>query len=172
MSSDTFTTAIFLITAVIAAGVLVSAIFPVIYQMSGTFSSASHTADQQLRTDIKIVLAVANGTTEDTRYARVWIKNTGSEQVAVADIKRSDVICGNSGDFGRMSFVEPGNSLSNGQWTYTLSNLNSNNFWDPGETLEIDVRAQTLQIDGSPNYFQFALPNGIWRSTQFTSNAP
>lgn len=169
MSSDTFTTAIFLITAVIAAGVLVSAIFPVIYQMSGTFSSASHTADQQLRTDIKIVLAVANGTTESNRYARVWMKNTGSEQIAEADIERSDVICGSSGDFGRMDYNP---SLSNGQWSYSFSDLNHNNFWDPGETLEIDVHTQTLQIDGSPNYFQFALPNGIWRSTQFTSNAP
>jgi len=168
MSSDTFTTAIFLITAVIAAGVLVSAIFPVIYQMSGTFSSASHNADQQLRTDIKIVLAVAN----QSQYARIWMKNTGSEQVAVADIKRSDVICGSSGDFGRMSFVEPGSTVNNGQWTYTLSDLNSNNFWDPGETLEIDVHTLTLKTDGSPNYFQFALPNGIWRSDQFTSNAP
>jgi flagellar protein FlaG len=168
MSSDTFTTAIFLITAVIAAGVLVSAIFPVIYQMSGTFSSASHTADQQLRTDVKIVLATAN----QSQYARVWMKNTGSEQIPIAEIKRSDVICGNSGDFGRMSFVEPGNSLSNGQWTYTLSDLNSNTYWDPGETLEVDAHALTLKTDGSPNYFQFALPNGIWRSTQFTSNAP
>ena len=47
MSADTFTTALFLITAVIAAGVLISAIFPVFYQMAGTFTSAGHAADQQ-----------------------------------------------------------------------------------------------------------------------------
>ncbi len=58
MSADTFTTAIFLITAVIAAGVLISAIFPVVYQMAGTFSSAGHASDQQIRTDFKVVLAV------------------------------------------------------------------------------------------------------------------
>lgn len=168
MSSDTFTTALFLITAVIAAGVLISAIFPVVYQMSGTFTSASHETDQRLRTDFKIVLAVAN----QSHYARVWIKNTGSEQVAVADIERSDVICGSSGDFSRMNFVEPGSSLEDGYWTYTLSESKANSYWDPGETLEIDVNTHTLNIDGSSNYFQFTLPDGIWRSKQFTSNAP
>jgi len=169
MSSDTFTTALFLITAVIAAGVLISAIFPVVYQMSGTFTSASHQADQRLRTDFKIVLAVAN----QSQYARVWIKNTGSEQVPVADIERSDVICGSTGDFGSMTLVPSGSStLPNGYWIYTLSESKANSYWDPGETLEIDVKTNTLNTDGSPNYFQFTLPDGIWRSNQFTSNAP
>ena len=45
-----------------------------------------------------------------------------------------------------------------------------NNFWDSGETLEIDAKASTIsgQQIGSPVYFQFVLPDGIWRSTEFT----
>jgi flagellar protein FlaG len=167
MSSDTFTTALFLITAVIAAGVLISAIFPVVYQMAGTFSSAGHASDQRLRTDFKIVLAVAN----DSQYARVWMKNTGSEQIPFADIERSDVICGNTGNFNRMS-LSPSSTLQNGQWLYILSDLNNNNYWDPGETVEINALTDKLDISGSPNYFQFTLPDGIWRSDQFTANAP
>ena len=128
MSSDTFTTALFLITAVIAAGVLINAIFPVVYQMTGTFSSASHETDQRLRTDFRIVLDSAN----QNQYARVWIKNTGSEQIPIADIERSDVICGDAGNFNllsRTSSPTPGYE----QWTYTLNNLNNNDFWDSGK---------------------------------------
>ena len=49
----------FLITAVIAAGVLISAIFPVFYQMAGTFSSTGHASDVQLRTTIEIIKDVS-----------------------------------------------------------------------------------------------------------------
>ncbi|HNX17335.1 MAG TPA: flagellin [Methanoregula sp.] len=166
MSSETFTTALFLITAVIAAGVLISAIFPVVYQMAGTFTSAGHASDQQIRTDFKIVLAVAN----NSHFARVWMKNTGSEQIYIDDVERSDVICGGAGNFNRMS-LSPSSTLNEGQWLYILSDLNNNNYWDPGESLEIDAKTGTLDIAGGPNYFQFTLPNGIWRSDRFTVNA-
>jgi flagellar protein FlaG len=169
MSSDTFTTALFLITAVIAAGVLISAIFPVVYQMSGTFSSASHESDQRLRTDFKIVLGVANS----SYYARVWMKNTGSERIPLADIERSDVICGDAGNFGRLSFDPTSfGQMSPNTWRYTLSDLNSNSYWDSGETLEIVALAPTIKtVEGSPVYYQFILPDGIWRSDQFTVGA-
>ena len=163
MSADTFTTALFLITAVIAAGVLISAIFPVFYQMSGTFTATGHAADQQLRTNIQIVLDVAN----TNQYARVWIKNTGSTRIAVADIQRSDVFCGDAGNFKMLTLAPPPvASLADGQWTYSLNDLNSNNFWDPGETLEVDAHTSTIQTS-NPVYFQFVLPNGISCSDQF-----
>jgi flagellar protein FlaG len=168
MSADTFTTALFLITAVIAAGVLIGAIFPVVYQMAGTFSSAGHASDQQIRTDFKVVLAVVNR----SGVAQVWMKNTGSVQIPDSDIKKSDVICGDATNFNLLS-LSPSGSLSPGQWTYTLSDLNSNKYWDPGETLEIDALPSTsspLNMQGGPNYFQFTLPNGIWRSDQFTAS--
>ena len=167
MSADTFTTALFLITAVIAAGVLISAIFPVVYQMAGTFSSAGHASDQQIRTDFKVVLAVANST-----GAQVWMKNTGSVQIPDSDIKKSDVICGDAttGNFNLLTLVTSGSLTASGQWTYTLNDLNNNTYWDPGETLEIDVRSSSLNTNGGPNYFQFTLPDGIWRSDQFTAS--
>ncbi len=163
MSADTFTTALFLITAVIAAGVLISAIFPVFYQMTGTFSSAGHTSDVQLRTNIQIILDVAN----QSQYVKVWMKNTGSERIAVADIQRSDVICGDAGNFNRLTLDNTSAPLNNGQWSYMLSDLNNNNYWDPGETLEIDAYTTTINT-ANPVYFQFSLPNGISTSDQFT----
>ena len=55
MSSESIVTALFLISAVVAAGVLISAIFPAIYRTADTFGSVSHEAEAQMRTDIKIV---------------------------------------------------------------------------------------------------------------------
>ena len=52
--------AILLIVAVICAAILAMAVYPAIFTMAGTFSSASHTADQNIRTDFKIVLATSD----------------------------------------------------------------------------------------------------------------
>jgi flagellar protein FlaG len=159
----------FLITAVIAAGVLISAIMPVFYQMTGTFSSAGHAADVQLRTNIEIIKDYAN-TTTGIGYVRVWMKNTGSERIAVADIQRSNVICGDAGNFNLLSIPTPPplpNALTDGQWTYSPPNTwNNNNYWDPGETLEVDAYTSTINSN-DPVYFQFSLPNGFSISDQF-----
>jgi flagellar protein FlaG len=161
MAADTFTTAIFLITAVIAAGVLINAIFPIVYTMAGTFSTSTHASDVRLRTDFKIVTTFATaGST-----AQVWMKNIGSQQISIDEIEDSDVFCGAVGNFDRLGYD---GTLHNGYWIYTLSNLNSNTFWDPGETLKIEAQTTDIPASGEMVYFQFVLPNGIWRSIEFT----
>jgi flagellar protein FlaG len=164
MSAETFTTALFLITAVIAAGVLINAIFPIVYQMSGTFSSATHESDQRLRTDFKIITTFAN----NTHVSQVWMKNIGTQRIAISEIEDSDVFCGEQGDFERLSyFLIPG-TPDDRNWNYELSNLNNNIYWDPGETLKITAKTPKIPSTGNVVYFQFVLPNGIWRSNEFT----
>jgi flagellar protein FlaG len=160
MSAETFSTALFLITAVIAAGVLINAIFPVVYTMAGTFSSASHTTDQNIRTDFKIVSYVA---TEGTPgKVQVWLKNVGSAQIGISEIERSDVMCGNVGNFNRLAY----GTYGSGKWQLDLSDLNTNGYWDSGETIKVTAEPAEL-LSNNDVYFQFILPNGIWRSTQF-----
>ncbi len=165
MSSETITTALFLITAVIAASVLIAAIFPVIFQMAGTFSSASHSADQNIRTDFKIISSNAD-TTQSPPVVDIWMKNVGSAQIPYSDIiTRSDVLCGNVGSFGRLTY----GPYTSRFWELAmqiLSDINNNNYWDPGETLEIVAEPSALNSNNDV-YFQFVLPDGIWRSTQF-----
>jgi flagellar protein FlaG len=60
VASDTITTAMFLIAAVIAAAILLNAVFPVIYTMAGTFSQSSREADSRIRTDFKIINTYAD----------------------------------------------------------------------------------------------------------------
>lgn len=159
MSAETFTTAIFLVTAVIAAGVLVNALFPVVYTMVGTFSSASHESDVQLRTDFKIITTFASGT-----EAQIWLKNIGSSRISENDISRSDVFCGKVGEFDHLEY--------NVGWVYDFTipeyDVNGNDYWDPGETIKITANTGAI-TSGDIIYFQFALPSGIWRSTEFTA---
>ena len=163
MSAESISNALFLIAAVICAAVLIVAIFPAIYTMTGTFGSASHAADQNIRTDFKIVTVTNNGQT-----VLVWMKNVGTAQIPLNDIQRSDVFCGDMGNFNRLAYTG-NNPPGYGYWTAVLSDLNHNGYWDPGETLEvIGQTSATNPITGQNDvYFQFVLPNGISRSTQF-----
>jgi flagellar protein FlaG len=163
MSADTITTALFLITAVIASGVLINAIYPVVFNMAGTFSTATHESDQRLRTDFKIVLITANG---DTKSGTAWLKNIGSAKISMDEIQRSDVFCGAVGNFERLDW----NGAQGNYWIAEIKESANqvNNFWDPGETLEIQFESDKLPATPNSAYFQFVLPNGIWRSSEFT----
>jgi flagellar protein FlaG len=138
--------------------------YPVIQNMAGTFSSSTHEADQRIRTDFKIIATQASDGT-----VQVWMKNIGSERIGLADIKRSDVFCGAIGSFDHLSYTNsnPGDK----QWTEEFGagyDLNANGFWDPGETVKITAKAPFSS--GDKVFFQFALPNGIWRSIEFTAS--
>jgi flagellar protein FlaG len=163
MSAETFTTAMFLITAVIAAGVLVNAIFPVVYNMAGTFSSSTHESDERLRTDFKMVTYTA--TPGATGTATVWMKNVGSSRISIDDMTaRSDVFCGPVGEFKRLSYTGTAD-----YWELTQYDTPNNGYWDPGETILITAHTNIPGAGVGPVYFQFILPGGIWRSIEFNA---
>ncbi|MBN1195593.1 MAG: flagellin [Methanomicrobiaceae archaeon] len=162
MSSDSFTTAIFLITAIVAAAVLVNAFFPIIYTATDTFSSSSVTADERLRTDVKIVNSYAS-----TPAAKVWVKNVGSIRIADNDIDLCDVFAGVPGNFDILVLNKAG--PGNGEWDYEIIG-DSNEYWDVGETLRIDIASTLIPGSGSVTYFHFVLPSGITRTTEFTAS--
>lgn len=161
MSSETFTTAMFLITSIIAAGVLINAIFPVVYTMAGTFASSSHDSDQRMRTDFRVVTTYCNPVSGG---ATVWMKNIGSARLAAPEVAKSDLFFGKVGSFSRMVYNEtPG--VLNG-WNYQVED-DTNGYWDQGETLRIDTKVTPVEI-GEMMYFQFVLPDGVSRTEQFS----
>lgn len=166
MSAETITTALFLITAVVASAVLINAVYPVISTMAGTFSSTTHESDVRIRTDFKIIATYAS---QGSGTAQVWMKNIGNEQISLGDIQRADVFGGATGDFTHLAHAA--GSPGDNQWTETFTNpeydLNGNQFWDSGETIKVTLKTN-IPSSGSKVYFQFALPDGIWRSTEFT----
>ncbi len=173
MSAETITTAIFLITAVVATAVLVNAIYPVIYTTAGTFQSSTHDADTRLRTDFKIVATFASGT---TGYADIYMKNIGSQQISLEEIKNAEVFCGST--VGNRLTYQPIYSDPPEVRKWTVEILPSDNtnptFWDTGETLHIKAYPDPVTtakiVSGGTVYFQFILSNGIWRSNEFTAS--
>jgi flagellar protein FlaG len=180
-----------LITAVVACAILITAVFPIVWTMVSTFSTASHDTDARMRTDFKIVTWFTHGNPIPLNVAglsTIWMKNIGSVPIGIGEIDKSDVYIGPVGNFGRAVFVSPGvrttpadpnplkPSLSDNQWYYNLYDDNDNRYWDVGETLEINAARQDLISSGpapySPKsvYFQFVLPNGVLRSTEFPTS--
>jgi len=165
MSSEAFTTAMFLIAAIIAAGVLINAVFPVIYTLAGTISSSSHTVDERLSNDVKIVTTYASGD-----EARIWLKNVGTARISPSDIEKADVFLGAPGNFIRLGLVVPPGTPETNQWTYEiLEDTQKNNYWDPGETLYIQGHSDRIPGPGEVVYVQFVLSTGLSRSTTFTA---
>jgi len=156
MSSETIVTAILLIAAVVAAGILTSVLFPAIYTMSGTVSQQAHQADQSMRTDFTIVNTYAN----TSGYAQVWVKNTGSSQISLANLNATDIWVNN--------VMLSRNDLSADGWTFDIPG-NTNNNWNPMETVHITMKSsQILTAPGSDVQFQMALYDGTTRSAEFT----
>ncbi|WP_342675833.1 flagellin [Methanofollis sp. UBA420] len=160
MSSETITTAILLIGAVIAAGVLVNAIFPIIYTISDTAGSTSHAVDRQVRTDVKVINTFAS---VENQNAKIWLKNVGSVRIAANDLDSADIFLGKIGDFDRISYP--------GDWTFTILD-GGPDYWQPGATVRIDATTNLLpDTSGDVVYFQIVLPGGTVRSTEFTAGA-
>jgi flagellar protein FlaG len=168
MAAETFVTALLLITAIISAGILINAVYPVVWNMAGTFSSASHETDTRMRTDFKVIVTYARAGTGD-----IYLKNIGSNPLSTSEIEKGDVIFGKTGEFTRLIF-NPG-SIGAGEWTYEGYNgtensydINKNQVWDTGETLHIIAYPNGILIAGDPVYFEFVTSNGIARTAEFT----
>ena len=170
MSAETITTALFLITAVVATAVLISAVYPVIQTMGGTFSSSAHESDVRIRTDFKIIATFAS---QESGTSRVWMKNTGTERISLSDILKADVFCGATDSFDHLAYdAGPQEDMADSEWTEDFGtgyDLNANEYWDQGETLKITAKT-VIPPPGNAVYFQFALPGGIWRSSEFTAS--
>ena len=174
-----------LVTGVVAAAILIVAVLPVIWSMVGTFSSASAATDRSMRTDVKIVTTYAKYVSSSGQYiacanVSVWMKNVGTAKISTNELKSADVIVGKSDTFYRATLSSsippwPAQRATAGNynvWYYTLyetTGTAGNNFWDPGETLQVDAFANGVTATGQSVYFQFTLPSGVTRSSEFTA---
>jgi flagellar protein FlaG len=131
MAQDVISSAILIIAAVIATVVLVNALYPSLYMVTGSVASASDTSSDRLLTDVKIVMASAEG----SGTLHVWVKNDGSTKVPGSRIAYTDVYFGDRGHMSKASANVSG-AL---RWTYVLDDLNGDGNWGPGETLQITV---------------------------------
>jgi flagellar protein FlaG len=171
MASETFVSAMLLITGVVAAAILIVAVLPVIWSMVGTFGSASAATDRSMRTDFKIVTTYADYSagTVNGAFVTVWLKNIGTARIGTAELSGADVYVGKTDNFVRSTRgTVSRNTVS--YWAYVLYDLGTgNNIWEPGETLQIDTFTDEITAVNQVVYFQFTLPSGVSRSAEFTA---
>jgi flagellar protein FlaG len=167
VASETFVSAMMLITGVVAASILIVAVLPIVWTMVGTFSSASATTDTRMRTDFKIVATYGYGASGGGTV-KVWMKNIGSTRIGIDEVNKSDVLINyNRTSYQRLPF--PPTTIL--KWNNFLSDDNSNYYWDPGETLEVDATAKELTTGaGKAVNFQFVLPSSVARAADFTTS--
>jgi len=90
---------------------------------------------------------------------RIWIKNVGYSPIPLTLLSRSDLILIG----GSSHYLLQGDS-----WNYTLLNdVDSDDKWDPGETLELDARVGSSLGRGDYEVI-FTLYNGAECRLQFS----
>jgi hypothetical protein len=95
------------------------------------------------------------------------MKNIGSQRISFQEINQSDVFCGVVGvKISRITYTPNSVPEVKGEWAPEIIPA-GNSFWDPGETLAIYAKPTESFENGDLNSFQFILPNGVWRSTEF-----
>jgi len=154
MSEAAITTAIITIACVICAVMLISAIYPTMHRATSSVITTSAKLGERIETSVEII-AEAN----ETSYEYVWVKNTGSSQLAPSDIECSDIFFGEIGNFQRLSYdadLAPAPC-----WNYSIENDNNGNGrWDTGETVKITINCSS-NIGSGDYYFKIVLYNGV-----------
>ena len=185
MASETFVSAMLLVTGVVAASILIVAVLPMIWGMVGTFGSASAATDRSMRTDFKIVTTYAKYTSVampppySGAAATVWMKNIGTSRIGYKEIDAADVYFGRSDNFGRGTLMVYNftalnkNSDTAIRWNFSIRDTTGGGtvgVWEPGETLEVwAFFPYATSLIGQPMYFQFTLPNSVSRSIVYTA---
>jgi len=156
MAKEVIVTAILIISSVIAVVAFVNAIIPSVYDLSNSYNSLANNMGDQFKTDIDIVFVHPEG-----NDVYVWIKNVGSTNIPLSQLRYSDVFI-----FSPSNYSNPGfESNSTPSWNYTLVNGNGDT-WNRGETLKVSINFATLPSD---NYqITFFLYNGVSASDKFS----
>jgi flagellar protein FlaG len=168
MSADTFVSALFIITAVVAAGILINAVYPIIWNTAGTFTSSAHDTDTRMRTDFKVINTYAKA---GFPYANIWMKNIGSNPIGSSEINQADIFIVSSAGIDHHTY-DSTNAYPNPpavkEWNYKIFESTDTNSWNQGETLEIYLHYPD-DFDSMKSYtLQFTLPNGVLRTVEFT----
>jgi flagellar protein FlaG len=157
MVSDTISNAILIMTAVIAATVLINAVYPAVMNTVSSVKSATGDADSRSGTSATIS---TYSFSPDYNRLSIWVKNSGKEVIANPE----DIRVYYGDDTGAMKNYHI--------WVCQLFATDPlKTSWSPGETLQIgfgeDPEAE-LPHDSGIHRIRVVLPNGAISETTFT----
>ncbi|MCH8279500.1 MAG: hypothetical protein J4O03_11940 [Chloroflexi bacterium] len=122
-------TALLLIASVIAATALINAVLPAANKSSGALLAANSVAADRIKTDIEIVHASGNDT---SNKITLWVKNIGTKNIA--PISASDVILTTPSDILRLPYVS---GCSSECWDYLVEDSGSD--WKQSVTVKFTL---------------------------------
>ncbi|MCH8348701.1 MAG: hypothetical protein J4N89_10775 [Chloroflexi bacterium] len=122
-------TALLLIASVIAATGLINAVLPAANKSSGALLAANSVAADRIKTDIEIVHASGNDT---SNKITLWVKNIGTKNIA--PISASDVILTTPSDILRLPYVS---GCSSECWDYLVEDSGSD--WKQSVTVKFTL---------------------------------
>jgi flagellar protein FlaG len=164
MADEAISTAILTVATIIAALVLVNAMYPALYSASGSILSMNDRSSDRLRTEMTVLTEWCPAGRPDDIGLQVWVKNTGSRAISAADMAEADAfLYTGNGSGTRLPRSAPPDS-----WSYTILSGNGDATWDPAETIMITVHYDTPGgLSPGTLRFRLVLPNGVYAEDEF-----
>ena len=161
MAEEAISTAILTVATIIAALVLVNAMYPSLYSASGSILSMNNRAADRIKTDLTVLAEwYPPGHAADDIALEAWVKNTGSTTVTETDLGHVDL------------FLYTGNGMSAripaGDWTHELLNGDGDANWDPTETMHLTIHYDPSSSSPGAWRLRIALPDGVYAEDSFT----
>lgn len=161
MAEQAISTAILTVATIIAALVLVNALYPSLYSASGSILSMNNRASDRILTDITVLTEWYDpGHPENDIALEAWVKNTGSTTVTADELADADV------------FLYTGNHtavrIPGASWSRELLNGNGDADWDPAETIHVIVHYDPAGSSQGTWKLRLVLPNGVSAEDSFT----
>ena len=123
------TSALLLIASVIAAMALINAVLPAANKSSGALLAANSVAADRIKTDIEIVHASGNDT---SNKITLWVKNIGTKNIV--PISASDLILTTPSDVLRLPYIS---GCSSECWDYLVEDSGSD--WKQSVTVKFTL---------------------------------
>jgi len=147
MVSVTYSEAILLIAALIAASLFAGVVLSKLGAMESAYSQALQQEKSRFLMDIKIIYAASNSS-----KVYVWVKNVGVSPIS--SLESLDVYFG---EYSQAQYI-PFNSSSPPTWHYSF--YDDDQLWKPGETIKITIDlSQPLQ--SGVYYLKVATGGGV-----------
>lgn len=162
MAQSVISTAILIIAAVIAVVALINAMFPTIYNMSGSVASVSTATNDRMKTDARIIgEGIDPG---NAGWLHVYVKNTGKLKITAPNLNLADVYFGSGTDINK---CKPA-GYSKPTWEYAIQDGNGDTNWDPGETLGILIKTDNYNFKTDSQMVKIVLSSGVSCNDDFT----
>jgi archaeal flagellar protein FlaG len=161
MADQAISTAILTVATIIAALVLVNALYPSLYSTSGSILSMNNRAADRIRTDLTVLTEWYDPAHPANDIGlEAWVKNIGSTTVTTDDMANIDL------------FLYTGNHtavrIPGASWSYELLNGDGDSDWDPSETIHVLVHYDPGSSSPGVWKLRMVLPDGVGAEDSFT----